>query len=189
MKILQLIPAMILAAGSCSHASPVRATETIRSVQSLAVPEPVTISGLPPFQFPNDYNASNPYNDGVPDLWHYCSKNTSDWITVDHVDELVKGRFLESTFDNGTIPFQTGLVWYVPMGEHSTQIYVCNHSRRFSFPFSAGLFRKFDDLLDQFCGITVSGYVYLDTPWDVAIGRDTTTPEGYAKSECGGELP
>lgn len=125
------------------------------------MPASVVINGLPPFRSPTDYNASNPYNEGVPDLCIYCSKNTSDWITVDHVDELVKGRFLESTFDSGTIPFQTGWVWYVPMGEHSTQIYVCNHSRRFDLPFSAGVFRKVDGLLYQFCGITLPGYVYL----------------------------
>ena len=53
---------------------------------------------------------------------------------------------------------------------------------------SAGVFRKVNRWLDQYCSYTKAGYVYLDTPWDVAIGRDSTDSQGYPKSECGGEL-
>ena len=41
--------------------------------------------------------------------------------------------------------------------------------------------------LDLYCGQTVAGFLYFNSPWDVAIGRNSTNPGGDPKVECGGE--
>lgn len=183
MQLLQLVLTVICAAGSSAKAGPIHAPKT----RQLAIPPPVAVTGLKPFQFPTDYNASAPYYDGTPEFWLYCSK-TSEWITPSYVDELIGGNVLESASDNVTIPSKTGWVWYVPLNEQSSQVYACNYNRLFRYPISAGIFRGVNGWLDEICGVTVAGYMYFDTPWDVAIGRNSTDAQGYPRPQCGGEL-
>lgn len=182
MQLLHLLLAVNCAAGSPVKSGMRHAPET----RQLALPPPVTVNGLKPFQFPTDYNASAPYYDGTPESWLYCSK-TSEWITPSYVNELIGGSVLESASDNAIIPSKTGWVWYVPLNEQSSQVYACNYNRLFRYAISAGIFRGVNVWLDQICGVTMAGYMYFDTPWDVAIGRNSTDPQGYPRPQCGGE--
>lgn len=182
MQLLQLFLTVICAAGSSAKPIQMHALET----RQLALPPPVVVKGLEPFQFPTDYDASAPYSDGAPEHWLYCSK-TSEWITPSYVDELISGSVLQSTFDNGTIPSKTGWVWYVPLNEQSSQVYACNYNRLFDLPISAGVFRHVNVWLDAICGVTMAGYMYFGTPWDVAIGRNSTDAQGYPRPQCDGE--
>lgn len=104
-----------------------------------------------------------------------------------YIDELVNGSFLKSTVNNGTMPNNTGREWPYLLDQPSTQIYVCNYNRLFSYSISAGLFNMVNRWLDEICSETMAGYVYLDTPWDVAIGRNSTDPQRNPKPECGGQ--
>lgn len=186
MKPLQLLFPIICAARMSAKIAKVNTSETRHSARSLALPPPSPIDGLRPFQFPTDYNrTANDFN-GIPERWLYCSK-TSEVVMPGYVDELVNGSFLKSTVDNGTIPNNTGWVWPYLLDQPSTQIYICNHNRLFSFPISAGLFNMANTWLDEICGETMAGYVYFDTPWDVAIGRNSTDPQGNPEPECGGQ--
>lgn len=182
MQLLQLFLALTYAAGSFARPGLMHAPET----RQLALPPPVAVNGLEPFQFSTDYEAAADYYDGIPESWLYCS-NSSEWITPSYVDELISGSVLKSTSDNGTIPSKTGWVWYVPLNEQSSQVYACNYNRLFSFPISAGVFKHVNGWLDEICGVTMAGYIYLDTPWDVAIGRNSTDAQGYPRPQCGGE--
>lgn len=186
MKPLQLLIPIICAARMSAKIAKVNTSETRHSARSLALPPPSPIDGLRPFQFPTDYNGTaNDFN-GIPERWLYCSK-TSEVVMPGYVDELVNGSFLKSTVDNGTIPNNTGWVWPYLLDQPSTQIYICNHNRLFSFPISAGLINMARTWLNEICGETMAGYVYIDTPWDVAIGRNSTDPQGNPKPECGGQ--
>jgi hypothetical protein len=187
MQPFQLLLALVCAAGSSAKTSRIHNSKTRTSARSLAVPPPVTVNGLRPFQFPTDYTMSEKSLDEMPEMWIYCSR-TSETIIPSYVDELVNGSLLRSTLNDGTIPSQTGWVWWVPAGGNSSQIHVCNYNRHFSFSMSAGVFRKINTLLGEYCGEVMAGYVYIDSPWDVAIGRNSTDSQGYPQPECGGEL-
>lgn len=180
-----LIPTICAAPGS---ANPARTTvsETGQPARRLALPPHSPIDGLRPFQFPTDYNRTANDFAGTPEWWLYCSK-TSELVNPSYIDELVNGSFLASTINNGSIPNNTGWVWAYLLPEPSTQIYICNHNRLFNFSINVGVFNTVNMWLDEICGEAIAGYVYLDTPWDVAIGRNSTTPNGDPKPECGGK--
>lgn len=160
--------------------------ETRHSARSAALPPASPVDGLRPFQFPTDYNSTANYFNGTPEWWLYCSK-TPEVVNPGYVDELVNGSFLENTITNGSVPNNIGWVWVYPLPSPSTQIYVCNHNRMFNFSISVGIFNTVNRWLDEICGETLAGYVYLDTPWDVAIGRNSTDAQGNPKPECGGQ--
>lgn len=158
----------------------------VLETRQAALPPPTPVDGLRPFQFPTDYNGTNNHFDGIPERWLYCSK-TPEAVNPDYLDAIANGSFVKSTVDKGMIPNNTGWVWPYPLNGPSTQVYVCNYNRLFDFPISAGVFKMTSTWLDEICGEKVAGYVYLDTPWDVAIGRNSTTPQGDADLECGGK--
>lgn len=186
MQPLKLLTPIIFAARMSAKPAEVNVSETRHSARSPALPPPSPVDGLRPFQFPTDYNGTANDFHGIPERWLYCSK-TSEVVSPGYIDELVNGSFLKSTVDNGTIANNTGLVWPYLLDQPSTQIYICNHNRLFSFSISAGLFNMINKWLDGICGEAIGGFVYLDTPWDVAIGRNSTDPQGNPKPECGGQ--
>lgn len=158
----------------------------VLETRQAALPPPTAVDGLMPFRFPTDWNGTSNRFDGIPERWVYCSK-TPEAVNPDYVDELVNGSFVKSTVHDGAIPNNTGWVWRYPIPGPSTQIYVCNHNRLFNFPISAGVFNMVNTGLNEICGEAVAGYVYIDTPWDVAIGRNSSTLNGHARLECGGQ--
>lgn len=186
MRPFHLLFALICAAPGYANPALIKTIETQQPPQGLALPPPSPVCGLRPFQFPTDYNGTSNYFNGTPEWWLYCSK-TSEPVSPNYIDELLNESFVRTTIQNGSIPNNTGWIWPYLLPEPSTQIYVCNHNRLFNFSISVGVFSTVNRWLDEICGEAIAGYVYLDTPWDVAIGRNSTTPNGDPKLECGGE--
>ena len=137
MQPLQLLLLIISAAGKFAKTAPMSKSETSQSARSPQLEAgqipPSPAIGLKPFQFPTDFNATTRDWDGTPESWIYCSK-TPELVNSSFVDELVDSSFLKITVDNGTIHNYTGLVWPYLGPNPSTQIYMCNHTRMFSFP-------------------------------------------------------
>lgn len=185
MKPLQLLLPITCAAGSFAKPASPKVFETRQSDGPIPIP-PSAVIGLQPFQFPTDYNRTASDLNGTPEWWLYCSK-TSELVSPTYIDKLVIASLLKTTVDNGTIPNNTGLVWPYLLTEPSSQIYICNHNRLFKFPISVGVFTSVNGLLDEACGRAIAGYVYIDTPWDVAIGRNSTDMHGNPQLQCGGE--
>lgn len=186
MRPFHFLFALICATLGYANPTLINTPGTQRPPQRLALPPPSPVGGLRPFQFPTDYNRTANYFNGTPEWWLYCSK-TSEVVSPNYVNELLNGSFVRTTIQNGSIPNNTGWIWPYLLPEPSTQIYICNHNRLFNFSISVGVFSTINTWLDEICGEAIAGYVYLDTPWDVAIGRNSTTPNGDPKLECGGE--
>ncbi|KAI3393342.1 hypothetical protein diail_4423 [Diaporthe ilicicola] len=171
MLFLQYFLLLISAAcWSAKHAA-ANASETTQSTQSTTATVPPTIESLRPFRFPKIYNKTATFP-GLPEFWLYCS-TTSEVISAGDIDDLVKGEFAQSTIDFGMIASRSGWVWT----QGKSQIYICNYNRLFNSSISVGVYKKVSGWLDVRCGKANSGYIYFDTPWDVAIGRDSTNPD------------
>lgn len=186
MQPLQLLLPALCAARESTKLAHMNVPETAHPAQRLALPPHAPVVGLRPFHHPTDYNSTANDLSGTPEWWLYCSK-TPELVSPSYIDELVNGSFLTSTINNGSIPNNNGWVWVYLIPEPSTQIYICNHNQMFNFSINVGVFNTVNRWLDEICGEAIAGYVYLDTPWDVAIGRNSTTPNGYPKPECGGQ--
>lgn len=110
-------------------------------------------------------------------------------MSTEDIDDLVKGDFLNSTVNLGMVPNRTGWLWAPPADGPRSQIYICNYNPQYYYPISVQTYKMVDRWLDKQCGEAFGGYVYFDRPWDVAIGRDSTNPDGSPRNECDKEWP
>lgn len=122
----------------------------------------------------------------LPSATYACTNSSVPAISREEVYNLLGSTFLLDSVMPGMIANGTGYIWKFLTSVQSTQIYMCNYGRDHGVPFSVGMYRLANEVLDERCGDS-GGWVYLDE-WKLQIGRGPTTSVGEFVSACGWDL-